>query len=108
MFLYIFWIFWNIGFEEFPCITVVLIQLKYIQINGYKFFCNVIGVPREPSPFRIYSLEKLFFELKNACARVGEGCEFPLLSFSQMELEQDQFNFTEEIACSVSTSIYIN
>uniref|UniRef100_A0A1B6J7Z9 HMG box domain-containing protein n=1 Tax=Homalodisca liturata TaxID=320908 RepID=A0A1B6J7Z9_9HEMI len=55
--------------------------------------------------FKIYSLEKLFLELRQACKKLSESEEddaeaaIPAMSIARTELEKDVFNFIPNIAC---------
>ena len=58
--------------------------------------------------FRVYSLPKLFYELRNACVPDKPGAVgFPVFSLAECELERDVFNFTKGISCEVSEFVYI-
>jgi hypothetical protein len=58
--------------------------------------------------FRVYSLPKLFYELRNACVPHKPGAVgFPVFSLAESELERDVLNMTEGISCEVSEFIYI-
>ncbi|CAG9761980.1 unnamed protein product [Ceutorhynchus assimilis] len=50
----------------------------------------------EDQTFRVYDLQKMFLELRNACA--GEMV-WSSLTFSDRELEKDVYDYTDEIAC---------
>jgi len=53
-----------------------------------------------PSMFRVYTLPKLFYELRNACVPDKPGAVgFPVFSLAECELEKDVFNFTKGISC---------
>jgi hypothetical protein len=57
--------------------------------------------------FRVYSLPKLFYELRNACVPDKPGAVgFPAFSLAERELERDVFNFTKGISCEVGEFIY--
>ncbi|XP_067011860.2 protein maelstrom homolog [Anabrus simplex] len=59
---------------------------------------------RGSKAFRVYPLVKLFFELRNACARhkhnQNEGVGFPVEALAERELDKDMFNFTAGISCA--------
>jgi len=58
--------------------------------------------------FRVYSLPKLFYELRNACVPDKPGAVgFPLFALAERVLEIDKFNFTKGISCEVSEYVYI-
>jgi hypothetical protein len=58
--------------------------------------------------FRVYSLPKLFYELRNACVPDKPGAVgFPAFSLAECELDRDVFNFTKGISCEVSEFVYI-
>jgi len=58
--------------------------------------------------FRVYSLPKLFYELRNACVPDKPGAVgFPVFSLAECELERDVFSFTKGISCEVSEFVYI-
>lgn len=50
--------------------------------------------------FRVYSLPKLFYELRNACVPDKPGAiGFPVFALAERVLERDVFNFTKGISC---------
>jgi hypothetical protein len=58
--------------------------------------------------FRVYSLPKLFYELRNACVPDKPGAVgFPAFSLAECELERDVFNFAYGISCEVSEFVCI-
>lgn len=60
------------------------------------------------SMFRVYSLPKLFYELRNACVPDKPGAVgFPVFTLAESVLERDVFNFTKGISCEVSEFVYI-
>lgn len=55
--------------------------------------------------FHIFLLEKLFFELRNACGQYSNDVEhsvFPTTGIPIMELEKEVFSSTYNLACMVS------
>ncbi|XP_054264583.1 protein maelstrom homolog [Macrosteles quadrilineatus] len=72
---------------------------------------NVVQMLAETSgdnadDFPVFPLEKLFYELKYGCAKfAGEADDprsyYPSVPFACSRLENDIFNLTEEIACSL-------
>lgn len=58
--------------------------------------------------FKVYSLPKLFYELRNACVPdKPEAVGFPVFTLAERVLERDAFNFTKGISCEVSEFVYI-
>lgn len=58
--------------------------------------------------FRVYSLPKLFYELRNACVPDKPGAVgFPAFSLAKCELQRDVFEYTSGISCAVSEFVYI-
>lgn len=50
--------------------------------------------------FRVYSLPKLFYELRNACVPDKPGAVgFPVFSIAEDEIERDVFDFGKGISC---------
>jgi hypothetical protein len=57
--------------------------------------------------FRVYSLPKLFYELRNACVPDKPGAVgFPVFSIAEDEIERDVFDFGKGISCEVGDFIY--
>jgi hypothetical protein len=56
--------------------------------------------------FRVYSLPKLFYELRNACVPDKPGAVgFPAFSLAEDEIERDVFKFRKGISCEVGDFI---
>lgn len=62
----------------------------------------------DPEQFRIYPLDRLFYELKNAAAQLADADTevFPSRGFAKNELERDIHNYDFNIACEVSSNFY--
>ncbi|XP_054264582.1 protein maelstrom homolog [Macrosteles quadrilineatus] len=63
-----------------------------------------------PDDFQVFPLEKLFYELKYGCATVAGAAKdirnyYPSVPFACSRLENDTFNYTEEIACAFHIEI---
>ncbi|XP_048509388.1 protein maelstrom homolog isoform X2 [Athalia rosae] len=55
--------------------------------------------------FRIYSLETLFFHIRNAAATINNSTGFPVLTLAAEEIQKDVFDYTPGIACDYHSSI---
>lgn len=67
-----------------------------------------LGDVNAPNLFRVYTLPKLFYELRNACVPDKPGAVgFPVFSLAESELERDVLNFIKGISCEVSEFVYI-
>lgn len=53
----------------------------------------------DESVFKIYSVEYLFYALRNAAA---SNVVFPTVGVAELELERDLFEFKQGMACPVS------
>lgn len=72
----------------------------------------VVASGDNPDDFQVFPLEKLFYELKYGCATVAGAAKdirnyYPSVPFACSRLENDTFNYTEEIACAVSTILHL-
>ncbi|XP_048515333.1 protein maelstrom homolog [Athalia rosae] len=55
--------------------------------------------------FRIYSLETLFFHIRNAAATINNSTGFPSVTFAEKEIQKDVFDYAPGIACDYHSSI---
>jgi len=74
--------------------------------NVVRYLCE--SVDDNPEDFKIYAIEKLFYELQTNCVKFseyeermpGHTASWPSVPYACSKLEEDTYNYTSHIACS--------